>query len=245
MEINKQHSYNENNLRKTSSRITEKRGLYQFIQNFQKEFDEKLNFSKNKIKENQFQKNIENLNKIISKKQVSKKSGSILNNPYVFKKQIRSRSSFKSPAVNIEPTNQTKKQLNNNKRTSHRINTNFSVKLKIKNDMWELQNNNKFNSCSKEMSNFQNYYEKEKHLLKMRDAELEKLRDKKREEELKTLKDVPGICNYSLILINEKDKHKKPIHERLNQIQDQKYKKIDKMRKKIDEDYIVGIRYLI
>jgi hypothetical protein len=204
----------------------------------------KLNCSKNKIKENQFHQNIENLNKIISKKQVSKKSGSILNNPYVFKKPIRSRSSFKSSAVISEPSNQGKNQLNKNKRTSHRINSNFSVKLKIKNDMWELQNNNKLNSSSKEMGNFKNYYEKEKHLSKMRDAELEKLRDKKREEELKTLKDVPGICNYSLILINEKDKYKKPIYERLNQIQDQKYKKIDKMRKKIDEDYIVGICYL-
>lgn len=102
-----------------------------------------------------------------------------------------------------------------------------SISMDYYSNLFEEKNNK--NNKVKTSTN-KSFYERKIDAIQNKEKKLEKLRNMKNEEELKHSKIKPKMNKVSQKIMEKKKKETKPIHERVNEIVDKKYIKIDRMK---------------
>ena len=217
-----------------NNRISEKKNLYEYIKSYKQQMHYNVVVSKHKVNKDKFDKSISSLNKVIKQKNPENGKKCVLDHPFVNKKQIRSNSNkieAKTDLVHFKDVMVKRSRRNYNH--SQSISSNFTFKNNNKFDIWK--DTKMLNSEMKEITKNSHFYEKEIFLMKKKEIKVEKMRNKIREEELKTLKDAPEISKNSLHLISNFNKEDfKPIHKRIYQEQEKKINLLSKLRNDLE-----------
>ena len=214
-------SKNNNNTYDIREELTE--------ESFKNELKNKIYSTQRKVIGSNINSTLSDLEEIIRKREkIDSSKKTILDHPFINKtrecshnidrnhtnydKRLNSSSHLKSPF---------------RQNLSHNFNSNYSLKNSMKEDNRDGRPEKNKNT---------RIYEKEKSLHKKKLINLEQLRNKKCEDELKTLLDKPIISKNSKKIITEMaNEYKTPLYQRIQEEQEKKLNSINKLRKLFNE----------